>query len=31
MITEWRIQKENVHVVLQVNLVKAMEECGWTF
>ena len=28
MITEWRIQKENVHVVLQVNLVKAMEECG---
>lgn len=31
MLTEWRIRKENVHVVLRDNarnMVKAMEECG---
>ncbi|XP_073672246.1 zinc finger BED domain-containing protein 4-like [Paramisgurnus dabryanus] len=31
MFTEWKIQKENVHVVLRDNarnMVKAMEECG---
>ncbi|XP_056092484.1 zinc finger BED domain-containing protein 4-like [Rhinichthys klamathensis goyatoka] len=31
MFTEWRIRKENVHVVLRDkarNMVKAMEECG---